>query len=451
MKGIPRKYWKLIAKGAREWLTAELERVALYCQPPDPEARGATDLDRAMKQFTWWPDDEQLQRIEGAVLNLATAERKFPSRRTWKAFELVNRRMPGLRLVKHINDLVSRATERFMEANFSSLEALSWEWREDKDARNLLRDIDRIKENVGAAKTIDWAQYKGILSRFSDDGHFVCASGNDTALACYARVLELIVENSRWEKLRRQSEALVFWLLKIGYPGVSERDGLEQFNRMASFSWICEEAARVQRKRQAKWAKFQQSKRVIKKEKDDIEDDRLMELVGRSDADALETLRERHKGRVKEKVKEILGSNSAVDDIVQKVFIQVWKAAPQHVPTAKFTTWLTEIAKNLALNEKKRAKKEKERGEFAHIGEDDSTEGNVTQAIDGGGSDKSDTSEALSQLSRLERSVIKARFGIGGSKRKDRQALADELGITPGEVEELEEKALGKMRGFMDS
>jgi len=84
-----------------------------------------------------------------------------------------------------------------------------------------------------------------------------------------------------------------------------------------------------------------------------------MELIAKNDQRAFEKLCWRHEGRVKRKVKEILRSNSAVEDLTQKIFIQVWKAAPSYVPTAKFTTWLTKIAKNLSLNEKKRATAER--------------------------------------------------------------------------------------------
>jgi DNA-directed RNA polymerase sigma subunit (sigma70/sigma32) len=107
---------------------------------------------------------------------------------------------------------------------------------------------------------------------------------------------------------------------------------------------------------------------------------------------------------------------------------------------------LTEIAKNLALNEKNRAKKENERIEFAHIGADDSAEAN-----DGGDSEEDGALQALSQLSPVERRIIEARFLCERSKRKDRQALADELGITASRVEALEEEGLSKMRQFVDS
>jgi RNA polymerase sigma factor (sigma-70 family) len=458
MKGALRMYWRAgFGNRARKQLTAAVEKLSLYCRAPDLQAKGATDLDEAMKQFTWWPQSDLLYQIKDSVLTLASTERKNPSRRIWRAFELVDTRMPKPQLLKHINELVERAIERFTEANFSDLEALVWERREGKEAQDLLRDIDRIEENVGAARALDWAQYRDILTRFSDDGRLAHANGDDIALACYARVLELIVDHRRWEKLRKQSEALVFWLLEIGYPKAGE---LEAFNRRAAFRWIFEEEERFRRKREAAWDKYRPSKKIIRS-KEDAEDVRLMVLVGAGNADSLAELRKRHEGRVKWVVEGITGSNSAVDDIAQRVFTQVWKAAPTYVPTAaKFTTWLTEIAKNLALNEKKRAKKEKERVEFAHMGEDDGIEVNATPGISGGdseqaalqqslaGQDAEPLLQALNQLSPLERRIIEALNGYG-RERKTRREVADELGISPGEVEDLEDEALGRMRQSM--
>jgi RNA polymerase sigma factor (sigma-70 family) len=277
-------------------------------------------------------------------------------------------------------------------------------------------------------------------------------------------VLELIIDHRRWEKLRKESGALVFWLLEIGHPKATE---LKRFNHDAVIKALCREHARIQREREAKLDKLQQSKRIVKKSREDIEDAQLMELARQGDAKAWEKLRERHQGLVKWKVKEILGENSAVGDITQSVFIQAWKEAHKYVPTptAKFTSWLLKIAKNRALNEKNRATKEKGRIEFAHVSEHGSK---GTKNVGGGsveliswraedpsieddedGSAGSDVAQALSQLSPLERRIIEARIMAPPSKRKDRRLLARELGITAGEVEDLENKLLGKLREIM--
>ncbi len=38
------------------------------------------------------------------------------------------------------------------------------------------------------------------------------------------------------------------------------------------------------------------------------------------------------------------------EDLAQEVFLRVYRARDEYVPSAKFTTWLFRIATNLALN-----------------------------------------------------------------------------------------------------
>ena len=42
------------------------------------------------------------------------------------------------------------------------------------------------------------------------------------------------------------------------------------------------------------------------------------------------------------------------DDVAQNVFLQVYKSRQRYQPTAKFSTWLFTIARNLCLNEIRR-------------------------------------------------------------------------------------------------
>ena len=90
---------------------------------------------------------------------------------------------------------------------------------------------------------------------------------------------------------------------------------------------------------------------------DDAEDIRLMRLVAGGDADAFQSLVERHQALVAGTVARMLGSNSEVEDITQQVFIRVWKSAGRYVARAKFTTWLLKITRNLVFNEMRRAKR----------------------------------------------------------------------------------------------
>jgi RNA polymerase sigma-70 factor, ECF subfamily len=90
---------------------------------------------------------------------------------------------------------------------------------------------------------------------------------------------------------------------------------------------------------------------------EDAEDVRLMQLAARGDTSAFEKVIERHQALVAGTAARMLGSNSAVEDIAQQVFIRVWKSARRYVPRAKFTTWLLKITRNLVFNELRRAKR----------------------------------------------------------------------------------------------
>jgi RNA polymerase sigma-70 factor (ECF subfamily) len=89
----------------------------------------------------------------------------------------------------------------------------------------------------------------------------------------------------------------------------------------------------------------------------DAEDIRLMQLVRGGDTAAFEELVQRHQALVIGTVGRMLGNNLDVEDIAQQVFVRVWKSARRYVPTAKFTTWLLKITRNLVFNELRRRKR----------------------------------------------------------------------------------------------
>ena len=90
---------------------------------------------------------------------------------------------------------------------------------------------------------------------------------------------------------------------------------------------------------------------------EEINDTALMAEVARGDTVAFERLVERHQSLVIGTVGRMLGNNSDVEDVAQQVFIRVWKGAPRYRPTAKFTTWLLTITRNLVFNEARRRKR----------------------------------------------------------------------------------------------
>ena len=82
----------------------------------------------------------------------------------------------------------------------------------------------------------------------------------------------------------------------------------------------------------------------------------MMRIRG-GDREAFGELVECHQQRVVGTVARMLGGDVAdAEDIGQQVFLRVWKSAPRYEATAKFTTWLYTIARNLVFNEMRRRK-----------------------------------------------------------------------------------------------
>lgn len=84
------------------------------------------------------------------------------------------------------------------------------------------------------------------------------------------------------------------------------------------------------------------------------DDAELMRRTAAGEERAFEELIERHQSRVIGTVAKMLGDASASEDLAQQVFIRVWQSAPRYAATAKFTTWLMTITRNLVFNETRR-------------------------------------------------------------------------------------------------
>jgi len=80
----------------------------------------------------------------------------------------------------------------------------------------------------------------------------------------------------------------------------------------------------------------------------------LMLRVREGDRAAFETLVEKYKQPVTNLVARTIADPTEAEDIAQHVFVQVFKSAHRYEVTAKFSTWLFTIARNLSLNEIRR-------------------------------------------------------------------------------------------------
>jgi RNA polymerase sigma-70 factor, ECF subfamily len=83
-------------------------------------------------------------------------------------------------------------------------------------------------------------------------------------------------------------------------------------------------------------------------------DTELMLRVKRGDMAAFEALVDKYKQPVANLLSRTLGDPMEAEDLAQNVFIQVFRAAARYEPSAKFSTWLFTIARNLCWNELRR-------------------------------------------------------------------------------------------------
>ncbi len=72
--------------------------------------------------------------------------------------------------------------------------------------------------------------------------------------------------------------------------------------------------------------------------------------VREDDALAFEALILNYQSRLLRVLKQMVGSGSTAEDLVQDVFMRIWRARKSYQPTAKFSTWVFHIAHNVASN-----------------------------------------------------------------------------------------------------
>jgi RNA polymerase sigma-70 factor (ECF subfamily) len=83
-------------------------------------------------------------------------------------------------------------------------------------------------------------------------------------------------------------------------------------------------------------------------------DTELMLKVRRGNRAAFEALVVKYQRPVINTIYRSVGDLTEAEDLAQNVFVQVWKVRGRYKPTAKFSTWLFTIVRNICLNEVRR-------------------------------------------------------------------------------------------------
>lgn len=89
-------------------------------------------------------------------------------------------------------------------------------------------------------------------------------------------------------------------------------------------------------------------------------DAELMLSVREDDGDAFAELMRRYRERLHKFFFSLCRGAGLAEDLFQETFIRLWQARARYLPTAKFSTYLIEIAKNLWLTERARWKRRME-------------------------------------------------------------------------------------------
>jgi RNA polymerase sigma-70 factor, ECF subfamily len=79
-------------------------------------------------------------------------------------------------------------------------------------------------------------------------------------------------------------------------------------------------------------------------------DVQLMLDVKSGDEESFELLLHRYRSPLVNFLYRMVRNREQAEDLAQEVFLRIYRARGEYVPSAKFTTWLFRIATNLALN-----------------------------------------------------------------------------------------------------
>jgi RNA polymerase sigma-70 factor, ECF subfamily len=167
---------------------------------------------------------------------------------------------------------------------------------------------------------------------------------------------------------------------------------------------------------------------------DDQADDRLLiARIARRDATALERLYALYRPRLWRYLwQQLDGDSGAVEDVLQEVFLAVWRAANDFRGKATVNTWIFRIA-HRQLARRQRSIARRPEGHLANLTE-------LTPPDDDGGR-SGDHRGALAQASHegavLERLVLDAAFGRLAAKHREALELVYQQGFTLDEVAQV--------------
>jgi RNA polymerase sigma factor (sigma-70 family) len=179
-------------------------------------------------------------------------------------------------------------------------------------------------------------------------------------------------------------------------------------------------------------------------------DEKLMQRAGRDDLAAFGELFDRHHAAVHAFLSRFLGDATLAEDVVQEVFLRVWRYRQSFDPTQRFTAWLYGVARRTALTEAGRA----HRRELSldELPADDREAAELSGGGSGGGDRvrelalRDQVNEALQSLPAEQRACLVLRE----YEERSYQEIAAIVGCTPENARVLAFRARRALRPLLE-
>ena len=190
----------------------------------------------------------------------------------------------------------------------------------------------------------------------------------------------------------------------------------------------------------------QQAKPTSRLAADEPTDEQLMGRIQASDESALTQLYRRHVGLLRTVGARVLGNECDVDDLVQEVFMQVWRQASHYSPeNGKALGWVVTLARRRAID-KLRKKQAYQRASDRFRGESLVAEQMPRRSVRTSSTHDHDRSEIFEQvmaaLPEAQRDALKLAYYSGMSQRE----IARHTGQPLGTIKTRLELAMRKFR-----
>ena len=171
-----------------------------------------------------------------------------------------------------------------------------------------------------------------------------------------------------------------------------------------------------------------------------VEDEILVRRVAAGDERALGVLYDRYAGLIYGAGTRYLGDRGQAEDLVQDVFLSVWRSAESFDPSrASFATWVYRITRNRAtdLIRRRKARIRTVGADPPPVPEDPDPSGSLSRGFD--------VATALSRLSPVHRELLVLAYFEGLSQRE----ISDHTGTPLGTVKSRTTAAMRALREIL--